>query len=141
MRRRDWRSDRGQISAFVVTLMATLLLFGGLVLDGGLALAAKVNAIGQAQEAARAGAQAIDLDAFREDGTIRLDPDHARALAQDYLNAAGAHGTVRATTTEVTVTITHDQPTQLLQIAGLTELSVTASGTARPEPGVTGAIP
>lgn len=129
-----WRDDRGQITAFVVVLMVALMGFGGLILDGGLALAAKIEALGQAQEAARAGAQAVDLATYRETGAVRLDPDQARHLAQDYLNAADATGTVTATEETVTVTVTAHQPTYLLDF--VTELTVTASGSAEPEPGL-----
>ncbi|WP_220188488.1 TadE/TadG family type IV pilus assembly protein [Streptomyces phytophilus] len=132
-RRQD---DRGQITVIVVTLIVSLMAFGGLILDGGLALAAKITALGQAQEAARAGAQAVDLAAYRAHGTVRLDADHARRLAADYLQAAGATGTVTATAESVTVTVTDAQPTRLLTLVGVNEVSVTASGSAEPEPGL-----
>ncbi|MEO3852607.1 hypothetical protein ABGB09_34160 [Streptomyces sp. B8F3] len=133
LRRHD---DRGQITAFVVTLIAGLLAFGGLILDGGLALATKINALGQAQEAARAGAQAVDLAAYRAHGTVRLEPDQARRLATDYLQAAGATGTVTATEESVTVTVTDVQSARLLTLVGVDEFRVTASGSAEPEPGL-----
>ena len=68
------RDERGRVTAFVVVITTACLLFAGLVLDGGLALAAKTKAIGQAQEAARAGAQALDLATYRANGKARLDP-------------------------------------------------------------------
>ena len=62
------------VTAFVVVFTFALLLLAGLVIDGGLALAARVQAIDEAQAAARAGAQAIDLPLFRSTGQIVLDP-------------------------------------------------------------------
>jgi len=44
------------------------MLVAGLVIDGGLGLAAEVRATDEAQSAARAGAQAIDLAAYRQAG-------------------------------------------------------------------------
>lgn len=129
--------DRGQVTVFVALFTALIVLFAGLAIDGGLSLSAKVRALGEAQEAARAGAQAIDLAAYRANGTIRLRPEQARTLAQNYLAATGDTGTARATEQQVTVTVTAHQPTQLLHVAGLETLTVTASGTAHPRHGVT----
>ncbi|MDT0307265.1 hypothetical protein RM780_09850 [Streptomyces sp. DSM 44917] len=140
LRRRLW-ADRGQITAFVVPLMVTLMAMAGLALDGGLALAARVRALGEAQEAARAGAQAIDLAVYRADGTLRLDPAQARRLAVTYLTGAGTQGMVSATEEEVTVTVTAVQDTQLLHLVGVDTLTVTASGAAQPQPGITGPQP
>ncbi|MGH8922355.1 MAG: pilus assembly protein TadG-related protein, partial [Actinomycetes bacterium] len=58
-----WARDEGRVSAFVVTVLVAILALAGLTLDGGLALADKVRANGQAEAAARAGAQALDLGA------------------------------------------------------------------------------
>src|SRR5438874_2587717 len=89
-RARQLRTDQnGRVTAFVVIIVTAVFLFAGLVLDGGLTLTAKIRAIGEAEEAARAGAQEIDLAAYRADGTLHLMPDQARAAARDYLAAAG----------------------------------------------------
>jgi hypothetical protein len=42
------RDQHGRVGAYVVITATAALAFGGLVLDGGLALAAKVRAMGQA---------------------------------------------------------------------------------------------
>jgi hypothetical protein len=57
--------ESGMVTAFVVIFTLALVLMAGLVLDGGLALAAKVQAIDDGQAAARAGAQAIDIPTYR----------------------------------------------------------------------------
>ncbi|WP_104482846.1 hypothetical protein V5P93_002338 [Actinokineospora auranticolor] len=123
------------MSAFVVVLVTGILVLAGLTLDGGLALAAKVRASGQAEAAARAGAQAIDLTAYRATGTLRLVPAQAVANAQAHLAAEGATGTVTITDDTVTVTVTAVHPTQLLGLVGITSFSVHGQGSAHPQRG------
>lgn len=136
-----WRDDTGQVSAFVVTLVTGIVLLAGLVLDGGLALAAKVEAVGQAQSAARAGAQQLDLVAYRDRGTVRLDPDAAAAAARAYLASLGARGTVTATTDNVRVTVTANSRTQLLGLVGIDAIEVTGSGSAEAQRADIGVTP
>ena len=133
--------ESGRVTAFVVIIVTAVLAFGGLVLDGGLALAAKVRALGEAQEAARAGAQEIDLAAYRADGTLRLAPQQASDAARNYLAAAGHTGTVSIAGNAVTVTVTVSQPTQLLGSIGIGSLTVTGTGQAQPQHGIAGALP
>jgi Flp pilus assembly protein TadG len=123
------------VTAFVVIFTFALLLLAGLVIDGGLALAARVQAIDEAQAAARAGAQAIDLPLFRSTGQIALDPSEATADATSYLAAAGRSGTVTVNGNEVTVAVTISQPTQILGIAGISRLTVSGTGSATAEQG------
>lgn len=130
------RDQDGQVTVFITIFAVAVVMFAGLVLDGGLALAAKVRAIGEAQEAARAGAQALDLAAYRHDGTVRLLPDQARTDAQTYLAITGDSGTVTVTADTVTVTVTAHQHTQLLGLLGLGSLTVTGTGSAHPVRGI-----
>lgn len=140
--------DRGRVTGFFVVLTTAVLLFAGLVLDGGLALAAKVRAIGAAQEAARAGAQAIDLGAYRTDGTMRLDPGRAAAAARAYLADApisrrdatgggpgGLAVSVVVVGDTVTVTVAVSEPTQLLGLVGISSIRVSGTGSAHPDRG------
>ncbi|MHB1986661.1 MAG: hypothetical protein ACYCSF_01550 [Acidimicrobiales bacterium] len=133
MRARLGASESGMVTAFVVIFTLALLLMAGLVLDGGLALAAKVQAIDDAQAAARAGAQAIDIPTYRASGLITLDPAQATADAQRYLAAAGHTGTVSVNGEQVTVTVTITQATQILDLAGIDHLTETGTGTATAE--------
>ncbi|QKV81803.1 hypothetical protein HUT10_48260 [Amycolatopsis sp. Hca4] len=126
------------MSAFVVVLVLGLLALAGLGLDGGLALAAKVRATGQAESAARAGAQAIDLAAYRATGTLRLLPAEADGLARRYLASVGATGTVTATADTVTVIVTTSQRAQLLSLVGIPSIGAHGSGAAHPRRGVVG---
>lgn len=143
--KRCWRrlrsDDSGRVTAFVVIVVTAVLAFSGLVLDGGLALAAKVRAIGEAQEAARAGAQEIDLAAYRADGTVRLIPQQASAAARRFLAATGSSGTISVAANTVTVTVTVTQPTQLLGVIGIGSLTVTGSGQAQPQRGINAPLP
>ncbi|MFI6098189.1 hypothetical protein ACIA8G_21725 [Lentzea sp. NPDC051213] len=124
------------MSAFVVVLTTGILALAGLTLDGGLALAAKVKANGQAESAARAGAQAIDLAVYRSSNRLQLVPAEAVANAQSYLAAVGTSGTVTVTGNTVTVTVTASQPTQLLGLVGIGALSVHGTASAHPQRGV-----
>lgn len=126
------QDEHGRVSAFVVVLATACLLFAALVLDGGLALAAKIRAIGQAQEAARAGAQELDLTAYRTTGEFQLEPTHAQTAAQRYLTTVHATGMVTVTGNTVAVTVTTRAPTQLLGLIGIREITVTGSGRAEP---------
>jgi hypothetical protein len=121
------------VTAFVVVFTLALILMAGLVLDGGLTLAAKIQAINEAQAAARAGTQAIDLATFRATGQITLDPAQATTDADNYLAAAGHTGTVEVNGDQVTVTVSITQPMQILSIAGINHLTVTGTGTATAE--------
>ena len=135
LRARLGDTESGMVSAFVVIFTLALVLVAGLVLDGGLALAAKVQAIDDAQAAARAGAQAIDIPTYRASGQITLDPAQAIADAQHYLAAAGQVATVSVNGEQVTLTVTVIQATQILSLAGVSHLTETATGTATAEQG------
>jgi hypothetical protein len=136
-----WRADEGRATAFVVVLTVAILALAGLTLDGGLALAAKVKANGEAEAAARAGAQAIDLSAYRNTGTLLLVPAQAVTDAQSYLATVGASGTVTVSGDTVTVTITATQGTQLLGMVGISSLTVHGTGSAHPQRGVVNVEP
>jgi len=141
-RRRPGRRgrDEGTVTAFVVVLFAAFVMFGGLIVDAGGALADKTTAMGVAQEAARAGAQQLDLTALRQGSPVRLRPDRAVAAAQTYLAQAGATGTVAIVDNTVTVTVTAVHDNLLLGVVGLDTLTVTATGSAHPAPPA-GAVP
>jgi hypothetical protein len=128
--------DSGQITAFVVVMATALILLAGLVLDGGLTLAARERALNLAQEAARAGAQGINLATYRQTGNLVLSAPLATADAQRYLASTGAQGTVQVTGNTVTVTIT--QPMQILDAAGLSAITVHASASAIPDRSIFG---
>jgi Flp pilus assembly protein TadG len=124
------------ITAFVTVLTVCLVLLAGLVLDGGNLLAAKRQAINEAEAAARAGAQALQPDTLRA-GTVTIDPAAATTAVADYLTATGHHGTTDVTGDTVTVTITIHQHLAILGLGGLHDITVTGHGAARALRGVT----
>ena len=130
--------ESGVVSAMVVVLMSALLLVVGLAYDGGEILNAKVRAMDEAGEAARAGAQALG-PAIRTTNVADLDRAAAQAAAQAYLASAGHRGTINVTGTTVTVTVSFDQPVVLLGLVGLGPAHITEVGSADATAGIRGA--
>ena len=132
--------EQGQITVFVVVIMVALLAVAGLVYDGGRALAAKTTCIDIAQEAARAGAQQVNLASFRATGQVVLDAAAALAAAQAYLADTGTGDTATVTVAgdTVTVAVSSVQPTVFLGLIGIRSLHVTGTATATAESGITG---
>ena len=81
--------ERGSISMFVVIFTITVLMLAGLVYDGGLAIAARQRAADIAEEAARAGANAVDVEALRRNEPLRLDPNQACDNARELVRRDG----------------------------------------------------
>jgi len=131
------RGEEGMVTAFVVIFAFALILVAGLVIDGGLTLAARIQAIDEAQAAARAGAQQINLAVFRSDGQVILDPARATQAAQAYLATTGHAGTVTVEGDRVQVAVRITQPMQILEVAGIGNLTVVGHGAATAEEGVT----
>ncbi|MER8160229.1 pilus assembly protein TadG-related protein [Streptomyces sp. NPDC094472] len=127
------KGDRGQVTAFVVGVVAALWLFTGIVVDGGLALAGKARALDVAQEAARTGAQQLDIGRLRRTQDLRLLTGKATRAATAYVIATGDVGQAKVRGDEVTVKVIHCQPTQILQLVGVRAVTVTAHATVRAE--------
>ncbi|UED86338.1 pilus assembly protein TadG-related protein [Streptomyces profundus] len=140
-RRRAAAGDEGQITGFVVGIFAGLWLVAGIVIDGGMALAAKTNALNTAQEAARSAAQQLDITALRAEADTRLDEERAQAAALDYVAATGGEATVRVAGDRVTVSVTRQQPTQILRLVGLHQLAVSGEAVASAERGTARTTP
>lgn len=126
------RSDDGSATVFLVVLVPVLLLCAGLVLDGGSALAGRARSMGEAAEAARAGADAMAVSQYRTTGLSTLDRQRAEAAVQRFLAASGDDFHVTVQEDLVTVSVTHREQTQLLNLAGIGELAVTSTATAQP---------
>ena len=124
------RLEQGYILGFVVVLAAGLLGFAGLADDGGRALSARLRAMDEAQAAARAASERVDLPTFHATGRLVLAHDAAVAAAQQYLAATGDAGTVAVNGDLVQVTVTIPVPTQILGIMGIRSLTVRADGDA-----------
>lgn len=115
-----------------ILMVPVLFLASGLVVDGGAALSAKDRVLGEAAEAARTGADALDVIAYRTTGRMVLDPVRARAAAGKFLAATGDQYTVMVSADSVTVTVTADYRTQLLNVGGLDVIHVAGQATAHP---------
>ena len=125
--------ERGSISAFVAVIALGLVMVAGLAFDGGQILAAQAAARDLAANAARAGAQQIDLDALRSDGVGVLDPEQAASAANAYLAIHGVNGTVTVDGPDLTVTVYVRAEMRILPIPDRT---VWATDTATATPGV-----
>src|SRR5206468_2357901 len=92
---------------------------------------ARRRAIDEANGAARAGAQAVDLAAYRSTGTFHLDPAAATVAARAYMAPTGHEATVTIVGDRVQVRVTIAQPMALLRVVGIDELAVSGRGEAR----------
>jgi uncharacterized membrane protein len=133
-RRRD-RDETGMVTAFVVLITVALIMFIGLVLDGGYTLAARREAIDEADGAARAAAQAVNLQTRTARRPV-LDPRQAQAAADSFLAPTGHTGQVTVAGDMVTVTVSFRQRLYILGAGGLFSVLVTGRGTARAVTGV-----
>jgi hypothetical protein len=146
--RRRIRGERGSIAPAVPIIAMALLLLGGLGIDGSRQLNARGEAVAFAEEAARAGAQGIDVAA----SGLQLD----RGLAEDRVNTYCARveqlGQVKSCDFVDIVPISDEDPRELVvvtrvklaiqasllsMIPGVDELSASATARARPYEGVT----
>ena len=106
LHRLRWRNDDGFTGVAATVMLLVALAGAGLIFDGGRALAARRDAINDAEAAARAGAAQI--------GFSGLATDTATQAARDHLLAAGVNPddiesiTVDGTTVTVIVTARRD---------------------------------
>jgi Flp pilus assembly protein TadG len=129
-------SDSGSITAFAALLLVALMALAGLVVDGGAAFVAHQAAVDEAQQAARAGAGALSIDALRS-GSLVIDQDAAVRTAEAFMSGAGHPGTAVASSTAITVAIHYRIPTSVLGMVGISSLPVAATATAVDVRGVT----
>ena len=124
------RGERGggAVSVPVAVALLALLAVVGLAVDGARKAQQLATADAIAEEAARAGAQAVDTAAAQH-GHPALDPTQARAAAQRYLAATATPGTVTVTADRIRVDVTLTRPTVLLGLLGID--TVTSSGTGQ----------
>lgn len=128
--------DRGSVTVFVVVIAASLLFAFGLVVDGGVKLAATERADAIAEQAARAGAQAIDTAALRATGQAHIDPTAAAAAARAYLSSLRVQGQVAVNGSTVTVDVTLHRQTKVLGLIGINSVEGHGHAQARLAPGI-----
>ena len=141
---RDGRSEgeaalgeAGAVAVMVAVLGVSLLLVVGLVFEGGVAIAAKRQAMNVAEQAARAGAEQLDINAVREGTGFRVDPGLAAQAASDYLAGAGSSGSVSVSGDTVTVSnVPWSSPDPMLSTLGISFSGTVAAAHARDLHGV-----
>ncbi|MDP9073354.1 MAG: pilus assembly protein TadG-related protein [Actinomycetota bacterium] len=129
------RDQAGTVTVFVVSMTMALVLFIGLVLDGGATLAARREAIDEADGAARAAAQAI-APPTRGSAVATIDPGRAQGAVDAFLAPTGHGGQAVVQGDAVTVTVSFRQPMYVLGAGGLMSVTVTGRGTARAVSGI-----
>lgn len=136
------RSERGSILPLELFLVAAVAMGITVVADVGSVIGVRRELAATADQAAIAGAQAVDLDAYYRHGagvaSVDLDPGSVTAAVSRYLAPAMAAGqveglriqaiTVRSDT--VTVTLTGRAPLPFTSSVGLESVPVTASASA-----------
>lgn len=136
--------DEGTVSVIIVLLTGALLALAALVWDGGRAITARQQAADLAEQAARAGADDLDLNAVRSTGADQLDVNAATTDACHYVEVAAPAATCDATVHdgEVTVHVTTRSPTAVLGLIGFHQFAAHGWASAHAQRGVvTGETP
>lgn len=129
------RREAGAATIFVIGMSIVLLVCGGLVIDGGLAINARMKAADDAEQAARVGADSIDIDALRSTGVVSINEGLARQRAAGYLEGRGytpGRYQVVVVGNSVEVAVQDTTETTLLQLVGIRTFEVDAAATSEP---------
>jgi Flp pilus assembly protein TadG len=130
--------ERGAAAVMLVLLTPVFFALAGLVLDGGRAIAARQRAADLAEQAARSGANSLDVSGLRATGADTINLTSAPSVACHYV-ATVEPGDGCATTvapTQVTVTVTTHTPTVLLGLIGINTFTTTGTASAQAVTGV-----
>lgn len=123
--------EKGALALFFAILAPVMLSAGMLIWDASIKIEAHSRAQSTAQEAARAGAQAVSADAIT--GNVAgADPAAAAAAAQNYLAAAGENGTATVNADTVTVTVSKPWSGELILGGGVTTATASARVASAP---------
>jgi hypothetical protein len=140
-------SERGSIAPAVPVIAFALLLLGGLGIDGSRQLNARGEAVAFAEEAARAGAQGIDVAASE----LTLDRPLAEERVRAYCARVLQLGQVQTCAFKGFRPVSDDDPRELVVVAevkleidasllamipGVDTLSASATAQARPYEGI-----
>ncbi|GGB21830.1 hypothetical protein GCM10011492_09650 [Flexivirga endophytica] len=133
--RRLLRTDpeRGSISVLIMTASVMMVILVGLAVDLTGQVHAEQRARDVAAQAARAAGEQVTANSAIRGDTLSVNTTQAAAAAEQYLAAAGVHGSVTVHGSTLTVT-THDQyATKFLSVIGLNSFPVTGHSTAHLE--------
>lgn len=131
--------SRGALSPAVAILAVMIFTLAGLVIDGGRQLGARSRAVGYAQEAARAGAAAIQLNvAEAKIDTTKAATAIAAFCAQVRSNdpAVTACGPTTLTDEQVDIQVDIANKTTFLGLIGKQSLKAIGTGQAHAEQGI-----
>jgi Flp pilus assembly protein TadG len=138
-RRNHRRFGRGALSPAVAILAVMIFTLAGLVIDGGRQLGARSRAVGYAQEAARVGAAAIQLNVAE----AKIDTAKATAAITAFCGqvrsndpAVTACGPTTLTDKEVDIQVDIANKTTFLGLIGKESLKASGTGQAHAEQGV-----
>jgi Flp pilus assembly protein TadG len=126
------RCERGSVLIAGLLFTIALLMLLGAAVDLGHAFIVRRDLTSQADAAALAGSQALNLDALHQ-GQLALDPQQAQTAAlQAITSSPELQASAVASTGAVTVRLKEQTPTILLRLVGLSTLTVAAQATAAP---------
>jgi Putative Flp pilus-assembly TadE/G-like len=131
--------DTGALVTAVPIIALMFLLLAGLVIDSSRQLTARARAVSYAEEAARAGASAVDPASE----PLEIDKLSAARQVTDYCAAASLRepqlkcGLTSVSGQQVVVTASITLPSGLLGLVGINTLHARGRGEARPLIGVT----
>ncbi len=129
--------ERGSATVFVIGFALILFLCAGLVIDGGLAINKRMRIADDAEQAARIGADSIDVEAFRRTETLTIDQQLARQRISGYMADLGygaGNWTADIKAGDVSVQVQDVSKTYILNIFNV-KFPVRASAEAVPDTG------
>lgn len=126
-------AEGGSATVFLLAMIPVFVILLGLVYDSGRAYTAHTRALNLAEQAARTGAQKLDLATVRGAGPYKLDRAAAEAAARSFLSGAGQPGSVSIGPggDTVQVTVTWQITTTFLGIVGINQMGSTATASAQ----------
>jgi Flp pilus assembly protein TadG len=135
--RRRERDERGSATVFVIGFAIVLFLCAGLVIDGGMAINKRMRIADDAEQAARIGADSIDVNYFRTQEVLVVDPGLARSRIAGYMSDLGhpaGQWDADITGNTVRVTVRDTSKTYILSLFKVT-FPINAVAEAVPETG------
>ena len=116
------RSDRGSVTVWTLGMVLVVLFLGAISLDLWSVFSTRRQYAGAADQAAQAGANALDAALYRSTGERKLDPQLAETLAAENLAAQSlsnvSNVVIDANTDQVVVELTATVDVGLLRIFG-----------------------
>ena len=130
------KDERGQVLILVLGMALVVFAVTGLAVDGTRAFLLRRTLQNAADASALAAANEIDVEGIYSgaEGKLRLSPERARSVAEQWLNARGlvARSEVQAGPDSVMVTLRADLRTTFLSLVGVTAVPVAAQAVAEP---------